>query len=198
MNSFRHTSCFSLIVLISILCSCSSIKNNENKDVEEQVKLHDVTFRITQTSNYCGGARPTDEILKELNTPKPLSNKKIFIREGEVNDIDQPILYELTSDAEGKIDTQLPVGSYNVVFSNKKDRSTFENLLQKYEKPTDNFGAIDKDCLTDYFKRPAFTFTISTNSKNDFDINYVNKCRRASVPCAVYKGPIPPSAPPKK
>lgn len=198
MTNLRCITRYTLILSLFLWSACSGVNNIKHKDLEQQVELYEVTIDVTQTSDYCGGARPTDEILKELNTPKPLSNTKIFIWEGEINDIDKPILYELTTDANGKINKQLPAGDYSVVFSDKKDQSTFNDLLEKYGEPTDDFGAIDKNCLEEYFKKPALTFSISTYSTKKFNINYVNRCRRASVPCAVFKGPVPPSAPPKK
>src|ERR1044072_5610851 len=37
------------------------------------------TFRFYFTSTYCGGARPTEEILQEKSTPKPLTNSTTTI-----------------------------------------------------------------------------------------------------------------------
>jgi hypothetical protein len=31
----------------------------------------EVQVQITKTASYCGGARPSDEVVKDLETPKP-------------------------------------------------------------------------------------------------------------------------------
>jgi hypothetical protein len=39
-----------------------------------------VSGEVTQTSSYCGGARPSDEMVQEQNRPKPYGGKKFYIR----------------------------------------------------------------------------------------------------------------------
>ena len=38
---------------------------------------------VYMTSDYCGGANPSDEILDDLKTPRLLKSKSIFIKVGE-------------------------------------------------------------------------------------------------------------------
>lgn len=44
----------------------SSCKNNTQQLSSESIK-----FQISSVSDYCGGAAPTDEVMQELQTPKP-------------------------------------------------------------------------------------------------------------------------------
>ena len=67
----------------------------------------DVSILVTSTQSYCGGARPTDEMMQELNTPKPLPEKKLYIRKGKENSLKEPIIKEVVTNAAGKIDLKI-------------------------------------------------------------------------------------------
>lgn len=184
--------------LILVSFSCSTNVSVNSGDAENQVESQEVSIRVTETSAYCGGAKPSQEILDELNTPKSLPKTTIYLRKGEVNDVEQSIDYALKSDEKGLINVMLPAGKYSIVFDNKKDQSKYEELLDQYGKPTDAYKAIDTNCLQTYFRKPEKVIHVERSAENEFSVNYRNRCSWGSVPCAIYIGPIPPSAPPRK
>lgn len=194
-GSIVKTVLFSAFIALS---GCSNTKDVKDQAKREQEALYEVTIHVTQTSSYCGGAPPSDQMLEDLRTPGPLPNKKIYIRRGKFKDIDRPVIQELSSNQNGVVQTQLPAGEYSIVFSDKKDRSIFNELVEKYGDRTEQYEAINEECLKKHFKRPALTFTIGTKTASEIEVNDHKKCPRNSVPCAGYTGSVPPAAPPQK
>jgi hypothetical protein len=152
-----------------------------------------VEIRITNTSSYCGGIPPPEEVRIEHNTPKPFAKKIIFIKKGEQNTFDSKIFLELVSDSAGKIEIQLPPGKYFIVDELKKDTSFFNRMIKKYEKESKNCSAINKDCLRKWYEQPDFVFEIKEESTK-LVVNFHDSCSWNEVPynCCQYKGPYPP------
>src|SRR5687767_12559298 len=48
-------------------------------------KSFTVSGKVEHTYSYCGGARPSPEMLAEYQTPKPFGGKKFYVRKGKVN-----------------------------------------------------------------------------------------------------------------
>jgi hypothetical protein len=68
-----------LIVLLIHLLSITDM-SAQKKKVRRTPSQVMVTLHITQTV-WCGGARPTEEMEKEFNTPKPYPNYNLlFVR----------------------------------------------------------------------------------------------------------------------
>lgn len=176
---------FSLFILFSSAAICKKDK-----------KTFMIQGQLTTTESWCGGMRPTPEIEKNLRIPKALPNTKIYIRKGTVNDPKSKIIQTVTSDANGNFSVKLPAGKYVIVDEKKKDRKYAEELLKKFEKETQNYSAIDKNCLEEWLKTPDFTFEIDANgtlkNMDTLKVNYHLPCSFRSVPCVQYRGPMPP------
>lgn len=178
-----------LIVFLLFSLGCFSQKDIIS-DVEENVL---VEISITQTSSYCGGAKPPPELIAELKIPHPLAKKTLFIKKGELNTFDSKIFLEVVSDSLGKVKIHLPAGKYFIVDELKKDTSFYNNLIKKYAKETSRCSAINKDCLKKWYEQPDFTFEIK-EGRNKFVVNFHKGCSWKEVPynCCEYKGEYPP------
>lgn len=152
---------------------------------------YEVKITVTYTQSYCGGARPSDDMMQELNTPKPLSGKKLFVKKGKENSANATIIKEVVTDDEGKINLKLEPGFYCVVDENKKDRKKIDEWIKLYEKETTYYEAINKACLEKWFKSADLVIEVQ-KSGNNFTINYHEPCSWHAIPCANYKGPYPP------
>lgn len=169
----------------AIFLTCSS-KSNTGKS-----KLP-VTIHLTQTSSYCGGAAPPEELLQALATPQILPGEKFYIRSGNKNNPDATPLAEAVSNQNGDATFQLSAGEYYIVFENKLDRSTFEEYKLRYGKSTDYYDAIDLKCLEDWLVKPELVFLVSDTGANQFTLNVHKPCSWNSVPCAQFTGSLPP------
>ena len=192
-----------LLSILLFLASCGgSSKVASDQSIENENSLaYDVEIRTTQTSKYCGGSRPSEEMMNELNRPKPIGNVTIYLREGKVNDIAKPIVYTLKSDENGLIRAKVKSGTYSLVFDHKKDQSTYDNWLEAYGEETEKYTAIDIDCFNGFFSQPDQIIKVEKSETdslaNQFSVNTIKRCEITRVPCASYNGPVRPSAPPK-
>lgn len=174
-----------LLVIGSLSSSCSS------KSVSGKTGSP-ITLFFTQTSSYCGGAAPPEELLQSLTTPIPLTGEKFYVRKGNKNNPDEKPILEWVSDANGIASFHLNPGEYYVVFENKLDRSTFEEYVNIYGKGNNYYGPIDTKCLEEWLLKPELVFIVSDTGENSFTINTHKPCSWNSVPCTQYTGPLPP------
>lgn len=182
---------FILVGIVGLLLACSNSK--EIDDSEKQAEKYDVVISATTTQDYCGGISPTEEMLKEFNTPSPAPDVKLYLRKGDSNNIENEIDYELTTNDSGRVETSLPEGTYSVVFENKKDLSTYDDLIKKYGKETSYQTAIDTNCLTQFFAKPNAVLVVGDKKENAISVNRRLPCQSTKVPCSRYKGELPPS-----
>lgn len=62
--------------LILIVCVCFCVLSAQKCNDKP---THRVNIVLTKTESYCGGAEPPEELLTELNTPKPYNSGKVYI-----------------------------------------------------------------------------------------------------------------------
>ncbi|MFM9984312.1 MAG: hypothetical protein ACKVOK_03720 [Flavobacteriales bacterium] len=181
------------LLLLLLVISCTTPQSSTIQTKPAEVVFKNVTIQAWQTSQYCGGARPSDEMLQEFQTPKPLSGQLCFIRKSETNKISSTPVASATTDNLGKINIALAPGTYCLVLPNKVDSAAYKMYLTKFGEATPNYSAIDKKCLDQWFKKPELVFTV-TDAKQpttaEFTIHH--PCSWHTIPCADYSGPLPP------
>ena len=175
------------VFVIPILCL--ALLSFSLRDTKTKAKTVPVSGTVTQTRDYCGGARPPDEILTQLGTPTPVSGKKIYIKAGEVNTFESKVILVLTTDEKGNFKAKLKPGKYLVVDSLKKDLTFYNMLLKTYKTQTESYEPIDPVCLKEWFMKPAGTFEVTGKEAKNISVNFHITCR--DVPCAGFRGPYP-------
>jgi len=176
------------IFLLSIFCL--TLFSFQQKKSHKKIIQYPVSGIITATSSYCGGARPSGEILSQLATLRPQSNKKIYLKKGEINSFDSKVFMELTTDTAGKFRAKLPAGKYLIVDEEKKDLSYYNKLLKEYKTATQSFEAVDTICLKEWYLKPDFTFEVKSDEVKNISVNYRKEC--FNLPCTQFRGPYPP------
>lgn len=179
----------SFIPFVLLSCVCKN-ETSSNGSSSNDPKMFNVSGKIEKTGAYCGGAKPTQEIIEQLQTPKPVANTTFYIRNDSVNDIDKPVYLEFTTDSLGNFSIQLPKGKYSIVNAEKKNAVYSDELKKKYQKETENYGKIDLECIREWLKTPDGVLNIAGDVKN-FSIIYSGHCPWY-IPCVSYKGPYPP------
>ena len=180
-------------LLLMLVISCTTQQSGTIQTKPAEVVFKNVTIQVWETSQYCGGARPTDEMLNAIQTPKPLAGQLCFIRKNETNSTSSTPIASATSDANGKINVTLASGTYCVVFPNKVDSAAYKMYLTKFGEATSNYSAIDKKCLDKWFQTPEHVFSIS-DPKQPFQTEFTihRSCSWNTIPCVDYSGPLPP------
>lgn len=178
-----------ILGLLGFSLACSTSKNS----IENETELYSFKIELTTTSDYCGGVSPTPEVEEELNTPIPRPNTKIHFRKGSSNAIDEEIDYTFTSDENGVVKGKLPLGTYSIVYSDKKDREAFSKVYDNYKDGTPSHKPINKECLENHFAKPEGLLEIEKDKQNELKLNYRKPCPWMAIPCTVYTGNLPPS-----
>lgn len=112
-----------LSLIATFLIQCKSKKNNE---------IVKITIEMTITKDYCGGAAPSEEMLKELTSSKPLLNEKFYI---VLKDEAGILLSETvhTTDETGKLTLKIKKGMYGIYLKSAAERKKIvENMEEKY------------------------------------------------------------------
>ena len=151
-----------------------------------------VTIFITESNAYCGGARPTEEMYREMTAPRIIPGKQIYIKKDNEGNSDYPVLYTLSADDSGFAQIRLPEGSYIVVDEKKRDRAYFSQLMTTYKIASEYRTAIDSVCLESWYKIPALSFVVEKGNPLNVSVNFHNSCPWGAIPCTQYSGPLPP------
>lgn len=155
-------------------------------------KKYAVIVELTHSYSYCGGAAPSDELLQELQTPKPWSNKKLYLKKGSRNMLDSKVFKEAMADSLGIIRLHLPPGQYCLVDEEKKDKTYYNYVMKTFKEPTKEEGPVDMDCFNKWYATPELVLNISNKSPKRYKLNIHHECKWSGKPCIPYFGPIPP------
>lgn len=107
---------------------------------------------VSYTNSYCGGARPTEQILTKYNTPAKLANFKIKLA-GKKS-------YLLTTDSAGFFTHKIKPGKYSVYLTEEKNQNLFINY--------------DPSCPK--MLKTAFAELIIEKAKKQYSVNLYFPC----------------------
>ncbi len=154
-----------LLFLALLICTVVLTQSGKGKTI----------FIITKTTPYCGGANPSEEILKEAKKKKIPFGEKFYIIKGYCNVADRKILDTLMMDASGKGVSILKPGCYSII-------NDFG-----YNKIDVDTSLYDMDCLKKLWETPLFKFEVVKGKSEMFSFNIAEQCPY-NKPC--YKGEI--------
>ncbi|MCB9263021.1 MAG: hypothetical protein H6607_11660 [Flavobacteriales bacterium] len=136
-------------ILLFLLFSSEKCKNKD---------LVSVQLKITETETYCGGAAPPDELIQDLQTPKPLSSRKLYLFKDDI--LVDSILGD-NSDTTYQI--QLISGNYNLRQSNSLINGIAKNEVQK--------------CMNEWLSRKMQSFEIKGDTSLTIHVHFdCNPC----------------------
>lgn len=177
------------IIVLTIICPFLSFETKNTIQAKSKIQ---VSVYVSFTEDYCGGAEPDPEIMKEMRKPHNFKNKKIYIKAGEKNTVSSKIIFAGTTDSVGIIELRLKPGKYILVDERKCDRKFYAQILENHEKPTATRMAVNKECLDKWWAKPDLMFEIKTGDPKSFNVNYHLPCSWNTIPCAEYTGAYPP------
>src|SRR5713226_3214179 len=148
--------------------------------------LRTISGTVVQTSDYCGGMAPTDEMLESLRKEKPFPEKELFVRIGTVNKYSSRVLQRFVSDAAGRFKISLPPGIYCVIEASKKDELKLP-ATTKGNAPADQSSATDEDCLEKWYRTCDKTLKIGKQNLKGVVIQFHHTCK---PPCVTGGPPI--------
>lgn len=143
-----------------------------------------ITAKITVTSDYCGGARPSDEMLEQLRTPKPAIRRAIYIKYGSVNTEKTRLIKKVLTDSNGMFTIQLKKG-YTYQFLEEWQCQNF-----KIPQAT-QWVKWDEKCFRERYATPNYVLNTKKSKQNLITFNYHQPCFYNPY-CGEYSGPLPP------
>lgn len=173
MKTFFH------LVIAILIVACTPGKHKNKVPVK-----YTVSGTIFELRQYCGGARPSEEILH----PKPLAVHGItlYIRKTLMNSSENQIIDSVVSGFDGSFSIQLPAGTYCFIEAAKK--------AQMKMPVNDQYNTYDTACYRKNYNTCDFSVDVKSNISK-IEIVLERRCPW-NRPCVQYKGPLPPSAPP--
>lgn len=148
--------------------------------------LFEVSGYLMGTSSYCGGAAPSQEILKAYSTPHGWPGQTLIVRRGTVNQPGKPLVQRAVTDAGGKFVFHLPAGQYCLAFGEKEvpRPASFYNIANQ---------PVDKACDDRWLQTCELTFEVVDKGIDSLQISIHRPCFVTShSPCVHYAGPMPP------
>ncbi len=153
-----------VVLFFFILCACAQNKK--------------VTVNVTALKPYCGGARPTPDMVKASETPVPFSHKTMILlrSDGKIDSV--------RTDEGGKLDLRLKKGKYQL----------FETWrYYKLAPGNRELTAFNKECLTGEWKQPYKVITVSKSGFTVRDSAAIIQYCDWRLPCITDdgNGPVP-------
>lgn len=157
-----------LLVLCFVLLNCFAAL--------AQKKL--VKVVVLARPSYCGGARPSEEMLAEMTKTKPYANKKMYLvsEKGKVRVV--------KTGMNGSFSIKLAEGTYKLMEA------------WKHKKASPNGGSIehfDKPCLKTEWEKEALQIAVLKNEIMITDKNEITLYCDWAYPCLLegYRQPMP-------
>ncbi|MBL0341118.1 MAG: hypothetical protein IPP71_09440 [Bacteroidetes bacterium] len=184
-----------LMLITAILFSCcqpsSELQNagstkGQKLSGKNKEKTYTVSGKVQQTFSYCGGARPSEEMLEKLATPSSYPGKKFYIRKGQINSLQEEIVAEFVSDTNGLFSIHMEPGTYSIILQEQVSKIKVEDYANKNQK-------IDEKCLNEWWGKPYIVLVVMDQNINDLNFIFRHRCFITNdIPCITYTGPLPP------
>jgi hypothetical protein len=144
-----------------------------------------VSGKVEQVYPYCGGAKPSEEMLAEIRKPSPLSGKKFYVRQGNVNTTTAKIVASFTTDEKGEFRFTVAPGTYSII--TEEQLNTIDPA--DYEKPG---LKVDRDCMKKWWSKPYHVLVVKKGGISNLKFTIYHKCFIPyDIPCIQYTGPKP-------
>ena len=164
--------------------SCKSSKTISNNTIKEK-KTFTISGKVDQLHSYCGGARPTQEILDEFSQPKPYPDKIFYVKEGNTNNIDGKVIASFTTKQDGSFSFQLPKGTYSIIVAEQLHPIQGKDFANKDLK-------VDEICLQKWWKTPYKILDVKDQNISDLYFLFKHRCFIPyDIPCILFIGEVP-------
>jgi len=135
-----------------------------------------VSLQVTYTEQYCGGARPSEELQENAEKNKPYANRTlVFV--SQTGKIDSS-----RTDAQGNLGIKLKKGSYSIFEAWRFNLFTPEDL------PIESF---DRECLKQEWTQPYGSLLLDKKTMVFKKLNPIIKYCSWRAPCLLQQE-IPP------
>ncbi len=169
-------------LILFVLCLKSTLLCSQKTN-----QLYTVSGTVMQTSHYCGGAKPSEEMLKSFETPGPYISKVLYLKAGKTNSNNERVIVKFTSDSLGRFSFQIKPGTYCIL-----QEEQVKTFSQKDYVSSSTF-AYDLACIKAWWKKPLKVITVKDSPVKNLRFDFTKACFiQSDMPCITYTGPMPP------
>lgn len=169
------------LLLVSLLLVCTSQLIFAQR-AKKRVQFVTVKGLVTQTSSWCGGMKPSEEVMKDKSTPKPLAGKTIYIKIGTENSEMKPVYKKVVTDENGAFSVKLKSGVTYIFLEDWKGEAF--SVPKNTELVTH-----DADCYKKQYSRPDYSLFVKGVNKRVI-MNFHERCAHKPL-CGTYHGKLP-------
>lgn len=164
----------SLILCLSFTSFCLAQKKGETMTIHGTVTI---------TTDYCGGAAPSEEMLQQLSTPRPAIRKVILVKYGKANAENLRVVKRIVTDSNG---------NFSVILKKGFDYQFVEEWKARpFRVPANTeFVQWDTACLKKWYATPDAVCLQKQKNKTVM-MNFHQPCFFRPY-CGDYSGPLPP------
>jgi hypothetical protein len=146
-----------------------------------------VKGKLMQTNSYCGGAKPSEEMLEQIQKPVPYANKVFYVRKGKVNSTKAEVIASFTTDVNGEFSFMITPGTYSIIQEKQLKALKSSDLQSK------DHQVVDAKCMKEWWTKPYYVLEVKTESITIPEWSIHHPCFvKGDIPCMSYDGPMPP------
>jgi hypothetical protein len=146
-----------------------------------------VKGKLMQTNSYCGGAKPSEEMLAQIQKPVPYANKVFYVRKGKVNSTKAEVITSFTTDVNGEFSFAITPGTYSII--QEKQLKT----LKPADLQSKDNQVVDEKCMKEWWIKPYYLLEVKTENITIPEWSIHHPCFiKGDIPCISYDGPTPP------
>lgn len=145
-------------VALSLFLFCFSYVFEENPSVNA------TTIIITKTIPYCGGAAPSEEMIKASQEKIIPYGTFFYLIKGSINKEDRKVVSKFQIDSTGRACLNLRAGTYSII-----NEFSFQKLRL-------DSGKYDNNCLRNLWATPLISFQVQKNNCDTVRYNIAENC----------------------
>lgn len=182
---------FSLIAAMTVyvILGCnkkSSPSASSGGDVQQGSRMVTIQGSLKFTYSYCGGARPSDEMLKRLETPRAVAQYVLYLKSGSANS-ETSVIDSASCNEEGRFSFRVTPGNYTILIPEQCKPFNVKNYTSQY------IQVDDKECLRAWWEKGLYSVFAHKEEVILPDTVLHQRCDGLGfVPCTSYSGPLRP------
>lgn len=154
---------FLILLALSVTASSCFLRKKKTKDA--------TTLRFLKMEEYCGGAAPPPDMMKEMMTPKPFGESTFYLYLMDADPKMEPLVVK--TNKKGEATMVIPPGHYTIMLF---PRTELEERIMAKE-----FEGIDQSCLREHFMQGVHDIPIP-EGMTDIEIPVLIRCNPCMPP----------------
>lgn len=144
---------------------------------------YSISGKVTKSNLYCGGTRPTQEMIARYKIPKVYSNKSFYIKNKATDYTNEKTISQFVTDSLGRFKINLNTGTYSIFLNEQINTIDFSESKKL---------KLEQACYDDWLTKPYSIIEVKKENIDSLKFHFTKKCFvKYDIPCLQYIGPRP-------